>query len=339
MPLTANCLSKSFNPLVSIVIPVFNGSNFLNEAIDSAIAQTYKNIEIIVVNDGSNDEGHTEAIALGYGDKIRYFQKTNGGVATALNVAAKEVNGEYFSWLSHDDCYAPNKIEEQINYLTQLSELDRRKAIVYSDFSIFNTRVDHAIPVVTERVPAEEFTYWLATKSRLHGCSLLIPMRLIQVEGGFNEDLQTTQDYEFWFRLALKYEFHQLKKNLLYSRVHETQTSFVLSEIAKEEGIELHEFFLVQLASYNKKNNVSKEWEKYTKLTFTMLRKKYYRVFFCGLKFIALNFHLCTLRNKINIVIISVRELMILPLFLIVKAMPRDLNFFIKKQIIERVFK
>ena len=74
------------DPLVSIVIPVYNGANYLREAIDSALAQTYSNVEIIVVNDGSDDGGATRDIALSYGDKIRYFAKDNGGVSTALNV-------------------------------------------------------------------------------------------------------------------------------------------------------------------------------------------------------------------------------------------------------------
>ena len=65
-------------PLISIIIPVYNGSNYLRDAINSALAQTYTNIEIIVVNDGSNDNGETEKIALSYGEKIRYFSKENG---------------------------------------------------------------------------------------------------------------------------------------------------------------------------------------------------------------------------------------------------------------------
>ena len=80
---------SSFNPLVSIVIPVYNGSDFLVEAIESAINQTYKNIEVLVVNDGSNDNNATEKICKSFGEKVRCFYKENGGVATALNLGIK----------------------------------------------------------------------------------------------------------------------------------------------------------------------------------------------------------------------------------------------------------
>ena len=110
-------MESEFKPLVSIVIPVYNGSNFLAQAIDSALAQSHKNLEIIVVNDGSCDDGATERIALGYGDKIRYFCKPNGGVSSALNFGIEKMKGEYFSWLSHDDLYAPDKVEREVEAL------------------------------------------------------------------------------------------------------------------------------------------------------------------------------------------------------------------------------
>ena len=109
----------NFNPKVSILIPAYNGANYMREAIDSALAQTYKNSEVILVNDGSKDNGDTEAIARSYGDKIRYFHKENGGVASALNLGIRKMTGEYFSWLSHDDVYYPHKIETQINFLSK----------------------------------------------------------------------------------------------------------------------------------------------------------------------------------------------------------------------------
>ena len=117
--------SKVFAPKVSVVIPVYNGANYLREAIDSALSQTYSNIEIIVVNDGSNDKGETRNIALSYGDKIRYFEKENGGVSSALNLGIREMTGEYFSWLSHDDSYKPQKIENSIRYLSTFENRDR----------------------------------------------------------------------------------------------------------------------------------------------------------------------------------------------------------------------
>jgi glycosyltransferase involved in cell wall biosynthesis len=107
-------------PLVSIVIPVYNGSNYLAEAIDSALAQTYPHTEIIVVNDGSRDDGATAAIARSYGDKIRYFEKPNGGSSSAINYGIAQMQGEWFSWLSHDDLYVPEKLEKQVAFLNGL---------------------------------------------------------------------------------------------------------------------------------------------------------------------------------------------------------------------------
>ena len=97
-------------PLVSIVIPVYNGADYMREAIDSALSQTYPHIEVLVVNDGSTDSGATAAVARSYGDKIRYFEKKNGGVSSALNYGIRNMQGSYFSWLSHDDVYEKTKL-------------------------------------------------------------------------------------------------------------------------------------------------------------------------------------------------------------------------------------
>ena len=112
----------SYSPKISIVIPAYKASNYLAEAIESAIAQTYENIEIIVVNDGSPDDGATRAVAEKYIDKIRYFEKENGGSSSALNRGIAEMQGEWFSWLSHDDLYEPRKVQRQIEEINKLYE-------------------------------------------------------------------------------------------------------------------------------------------------------------------------------------------------------------------------
>ena len=104
----------------------------MREAIDSALNQTYQNIEVIVVNDGSKD--NTEEIALSYGDRIRYYNKENGGVSTALNLGIQEMTGDYFCFLPHDDVFAPQKIEKQIR---AIQESGRKEAIVWSGWDMY----------------------------------------------------------------------------------------------------------------------------------------------------------------------------------------------------------
>ena len=103
-----------YEPKVSIIIPVYNGSNFLAEAVDAALAQTYKNCEILVVNDGSTDDGASEKIALSYGDKVRYYLKENGGVSSVLNFAFEKMTGEWFSWLLMMIYIIPKKLKSRL---------------------------------------------------------------------------------------------------------------------------------------------------------------------------------------------------------------------------------
>lgn len=211
-------------PLVSIIIPVYNGANYLGEAIESALAQTYKNIEVLVVNDGSADGGATEKIVKSYGDRIRYFYKENGGVASALNLGIQEMTGEYFSWLSHDDVYYPDKIEVQMSFL---SKKDFRTIILYSDFDIIdeNSRI-----LETQKkggFKPDLFCIALIISNPLHGCDALVPKKSFEQVGGFNEQLLTTNDYDMWFKLASNYEFHHISQPLIKVRRHKECDSIV----------------------------------------------------------------------------------------------------------------
>ena len=134
----------NFRPLVSIIIPVYNGSDFLEQAIKSALNQTYLNTEIIVVNDGSNDGGKTEEIAKKYctNDKCKYFFKNNGGTASALNYGIRVSSGSYICWLSHDDMFSPDKIECQIRSLNRFANRgkDINRIILYSKTKLIDEK-------------------------------------------------------------------------------------------------------------------------------------------------------------------------------------------------------
>jgi glycosyltransferase involved in cell wall biosynthesis len=222
------------DPKVSIIIPVYNGSNFLREAIDSALAQTY-----------NTDNGSTEKIAKSYGSRLKYYKKENGGVASALNFGIKEMAGEYFSWLSHDDMYMKTKIEDQINLLKTLQE---DNAIIACNASVlFANGILKKTPINKETF--DYFEIFLATSANvgLNGCSLLIPKKALLANKGFNEKLAYTQDYDLWFRMKDKYKFVLLEKYLVVSRRHSLQDGVIKQKACVLAGDKLHSGFLNNL--------------------------------------------------------------------------------------------
>lgn len=225
----------------------------MREAIDSAIAQTYKNIEIIVVNDGSTD--NTEEIAKSYGDKIRYYAKENGGVATALNLAIKNSKGEYVSWLSHDDVYYHKKIENQVNKLKSYSLKERKDVILWSNYCLINTDGKKSVVFSFQDLHEEKklnTPFYPLFNGLIHGCTLLIPKSSFEKMGPFNESLKTTQDYDLWLQMFPTYNLVFMKDVLVKSREHENQNSKLLDG-RKEE---LDELWMKMILAINDKQKV-----------------------------------------------------------------------------------
>lgn len=220
----------SFLPKVSIVIPVYNGADYLRESIDSALAQTYANVEVLVVNDGSCDDGATEAVALSYGDKIRYFKKENGGVSSALNMGIQNMTGDYFSWLSHDDRYDPEKVACSVAYLAEFENRDRLLAMCggyYIDKNSAHLRDMH-FPFERGRVYSGlDVVSHILSHGVLDACCLLIPKTAFDECGLFNEDLRYNQDALMWYQIFCRHYGLVVcdeQKQVAY-RLHAAQTS------------------------------------------------------------------------------------------------------------------
>lgn len=225
------------NPLVSIIIPVYNGENYIKDAINSAINQTYKNIEIIVVDDGSRD--NTANIVKSFSERVIYIYKDNGGVASALNYAIRAARGDYISWLSHDDIYYTNKIEEEINELKNVDE----KTVIYSGFELVNERLE--LITTFENSSKTEYrrlnnNFYSILLSDIGGCTLLIPKKVFDDVGFFDEKLLCVQDYEFWFRMfRYGYKVKYIPKVLLQYRMHGKQDSNSKKDFLRNEGNEV----------------------------------------------------------------------------------------------------
>ena len=219
---------NTYEPLVSIVIPVYNGANYMRQAIDSALAQTYGNIEIIVVNDGSTDGGETERIALSYGDQIRYFRKENGGCASALNYGISQMKGEWFSWLSHDDLYLPDKVKSQIDAINE-NGLDVSRTIICCGTLVIDENGDpvpHVSNGLEGLVSAQGMTRFLLRENSLNGCALLIPKVALDELGPFNTEYVYILDMMYWINLALAdYAYFFIPEGLSKNRKHGEQVS------------------------------------------------------------------------------------------------------------------
>ena len=238
-------------PLVSIVIPVYNGADYLKEAIDSALMQDYENIEVLVINDGSKDDGATESVALSYGKKIRYFRKENGGVASALNFGLSQMCGEYFSWLSHDDRYYPDKISKQIE---MLNNRNLERGIVFSSYDVYNMNNDMLtsfLPHLSYSIDKLETSVFSLLEGFLHFCSMLVPKEWLLECGGFDESLYATQDDEMCFKLFRKYPVIYSDRSACVVRLHENQGSKNLPNIQQEKE-KLWGSFVTRLADEEK---------------------------------------------------------------------------------------
>lgn len=235
--------------LVSIVIPAYNAANYLAEAIDSALKQTYKNIEIIVVNDGSSDDGATKRVVESFGNKIRYFEKQNGGCASALNYGIEQMRGTWFSWLSHDDLYLPTKIETLLNLVSRYSLNPETTVLGCNDLimgpsgklsaNLFN----NTIGIMT---PDKAFGETL-NKKTFNGCGLLIPKKVLDNIGGFRTDYKHLLDRELWMRIAAKgYSYCYADDALVVSRVHNQQITVKAQDsLYQEEELLINEYIPV----------------------------------------------------------------------------------------------
>lgn len=273
----------AYNPLVTIVIPVYNGTNFMHEAIDCALAQIYKNIEVLVVNDGSTDNGATEEVAKSYGDKIRYIYKENGGVSSVLNTAIQQMHGEWLSWLSHDDLYYPNKIEKQISFINKLikenENIDLNKIVIHTATeSIDKNGKVIRVPSYKD-IPEKENTIDVILDNiytyRLSGCSFLLPAKCFKDVGGFREDIRTVSDVEFWYRLLFAgYQFYCMKNDILVkNRSHGKQVGKTKVSLFEKEQNSL----FVEIADQLEKSDQYNSLKNFEKMYLGLIKRHLYQ--------------------------------------------------------------
>lgn len=220
-----------FEPFISVIVPVYNGADYVGEAIESIFAQSYTNFEIIVVNDGSTDDGATDKAIEPYLNRVTYIKQENGGVSAALNTGIENMKGKYFGWLSHDDLFLPHKLESQVKILSDLID---RVVVLYSDYGIINFKKEHLYDVSLDAYMLNNSSNHMPVlRGCLNGCTMLIHRDIFEACGKFDLKLRFTQDYDMWDRICWQYPFIHQADITVRQRIHDGQDSHKPAALAE----------------------------------------------------------------------------------------------------------
>ena len=202
------------NPLISCIIPVFNGERYLGEALDSILAQTYRPIEIIVVDDGSTD-GTPELVAP-YGDRIRYIRQKNAGAPTARNLGLRVAQGEFIAFLDSDDLWHAEKLARQTARFEARPELD----VCVTHLQRFWIR---QLKMEQQRFQDHRFTEVLPGYVTQ---TLLARRAIFESVGHFDTSRRVGDPMDWFLRAAEQGAVIELLPDLLvYQRMHENNLS------------------------------------------------------------------------------------------------------------------
>lgn len=216
------------NPVVSIIIPVFNGAEYIQETVVSVTNQTFSNWELIITDDGSTDRTPEILAELAEKDlRIHIIRQVNGGMGNARNAAITHARGEFLAFIDADDLWAPDKLEKQVAAIR-----DTGADLIYTSGYLFKGTVRNVIE--KWEVPAGLHGYQDFFTKQLFGftvpvLSVLVKKEIVTDIGGFEESRKShlAADYQLWLRIMDKHAmFYGINDCLFYYRIHEKQSTF-----------------------------------------------------------------------------------------------------------------
>jgi len=204
-------------PKVSVIIPTYNRADFICDAIDSVLAQTYKDYEIIVVDDGSTD--NTKEVLKKYDGKIRYFYKENMGVSAARNKGIKEAKGEYIAFLDSDDIWLTNNLETLINAIITSGVFVVTSTVKTIDV---HGNILGIKPLLRKGFSIEDKFY---NMSYIPPSSVLLRREVFDKAGLFDEAIKAAEDIDMWIRVSANFKVVRIDEPLALCRVHSNNLS------------------------------------------------------------------------------------------------------------------
>jgi glycosyltransferase involved in cell wall biosynthesis len=210
-------------PLVSAVVPVYNGARYLRQALDSALAQTYQPLQVVVVDDGSTDA--SPDIIASYGARVLSIRQANAGVAQARNTGLRAACGELIAFLDQDDWWLPEKVARQVERF----QADPDLGLVHTGILQYSESAGQVVEGVYDTGPSPLLTGpcydRLLLGNGVYNSSVMIRKAALARSGLFDPGIpgNTCQDYDLWLRIARHYPFAYVAEPLAALRLHPEQ--------------------------------------------------------------------------------------------------------------------
>lgn len=195
-------------PKVSVIIPTYNRGSLIKRAVDSVLSQTFKDFEIIIIDDGSKDD--TKEVLAPYMNQVRYVFQANGGISKARNHGIELATGEYIAFLDSDDYWAPVKLEMQVNVLDGNPKI----GIVYGRMPIVNEHGD-VLGMKPNGISGKNFQELLRVWGDLPTSSVMTRRECFDRVGVFDPNLPPMEDIDMWLRIAYYYDLHEIEGTVL----------------------------------------------------------------------------------------------------------------------------
>jgi glycosyltransferase involved in cell wall biosynthesis len=204
-------------PIVSVVVPTYNRADLLGETLESILAQTLREIELILVSDGSTDD--TPAVVARIGDpRLKFIEQPNsGGPARPRNVGVRAARGKYVAFCDDDDVWMPEKLAKQVELLEREPDL----ALCYTEGEYFGDSDIYTRTSLRGRPESRHFDA-LLYRNFITNSSVMVRRSVFAEVGEFNEDksLRGTEDYEMWLRISRRHRIAGIHEPLFRYRVH-----------------------------------------------------------------------------------------------------------------------
>jgi alpha-1,3-rhamnosyltransferase len=274
-------------PLVSVIIPCYNHEQYVEECILSVINQSYKNIQLVVIDDGSKDKSLEIIQRLSAEHGFMFKAQTNIGLSRTLNTAIKNYCiGKYISIVASDDFWHPDKIKLQVEYYEQNPQL----GLVYSDAQVVNAQSgfiqNFQMGAKTGNCTAEDIIRGTCVIPAL---TVMIKRSILEDVGVFDEQT-LVEDWDMWIRISLKYEIGFVNEKLAYYRIHGMNISSQVQLMMRHKHRVFEKLKVVNLSLYNKTKQFMElhmihslihsdpvEAAKYIKINLKNVMKKQYR--------------------------------------------------------------